>query len=179
MAASGQRLSDYLWKTIQGSVPIACVDVLPYRMLPDGTAQLGLILRHTPSQGERWCIVGGRLLLDESVSDAVHRELADAFVGGLDLVSTELPAPLVVEFFRNQRSGFPVDTRQHALSLTHVLQVSDHSPQVQGPEARDFRWFTLAELEAGPASELMGFGQEVLLERFAHEIWRQQEQSAS
>lgn len=178
MSASEQRVSDELWHTIQQSVPIACVDIVPYRVLQNGTTQLGLILRETPQQGQRWCIVGGRLLIDEPVSDAVHRELAEAFVGGLALVRPELPTPLIVEFFRDHRPGFPIDTRQHALSLTHVLHVSDSAPQVQGLEALDFRWFSFAELETGPASQLMGFGQEVLLGRFQAEITRQHPQNS-
>ena len=177
MASTSPQLPDNLWQTIQESIPIACVDIVPYRVLADGTAQLGLILRNTPQQGRRWCMTGGRLQLDESVSDALERQLHETFEGGLKHVEP-LPQPIIVEFFREKRPGFPVDQRQHALSLTHLLEVFDDAPVAHGDEAYDFRWFSRAELDAGPASTIMGFGQELLLDRFFAEISRQQSEAA-
>src|SRR5437868_10225007 len=68
------------WKKTQESVPITCVDVLPMRMsgsdpgLCDG---IGLILRDTPHQGQKWCLVGGRLLRNESMTEAVARQIQE------------------------------------------------------------------------------------------------------
>ncbi|MGB3414141.1 MAG: NUDIX hydrolase [Microbacteriaceae bacterium] len=174
MDADNNFLATELWQKIQRSVPIACVDFVPYRLLSDGSVLIGFILRETPDQGQRWSIAGGRLRLDETVGEALVREIESAFVGGLSLVGEAIHPPLVVEFLREKRPGFPVDLRQHALSLTHVLEVSDEEPQVRGAEVLDFRWFTFAEIIAAPATLLLGFGQEVLLDRFAVEITRQQ-----
>jgi len=50
------------WRRVQKILPIACVDVLLLHPTPQTARRveaLGLILRDTPHQGRRWCLVRG------------------------------------------------------------------------------------------------------------------------
>jgi hypothetical protein len=71
-------LSQEVWDRIQNTVPIACVDVLATRKTSNAALEVGLIFRNTPHQGQRWCLIGGRLLRKDSFQTAVLRELSSA-----------------------------------------------------------------------------------------------------
>lgn len=154
-------LDPALWSTIQASVPIFCVDVLPIRSGDGDEIELGLILRDTPDQGPRWCTIGGRLELDESIEDAIRRELTEAVGDGLVPIEERTnPEPLVVQYTRGHASGTTYDLRQHAVSLTYP-QWLDGEPVARGAEAVEFRWWRIGDLDGS----VMGFGQESLLPR--------------
>lgn len=151
------RLGDAEWKFIQRSVPVFCVDILVVRMV-SGRLQPGLILRNTPA-GLRWCLVGGRLLIDETVSAARAREWAAAFDPSFAPGRVWSDTPQLVEYSRRSTPGEPHDPRQHAVSATFTVE-GHGQPRVRGPEAQDFRWFTLDELVHEPP----GFGQMSVIE---------------
>ncbi len=48
-------LSDQAWQAVQQKLPICCVDVLLTKRARSGISAVGLIHRHTPHQGCRWC----------------------------------------------------------------------------------------------------------------------------
>jgi ADP-ribose pyrophosphatase YjhB (NUDIX family) len=138
------------WQRIQDSVPVACVDVLIWRPhMASGGREVGLILRDTPHEGQRWCLVGGRLLLDECLVDAVRRQVWDTLATEPVEVA---PQPLhVAEYARESRQG-PHDPRKHAIGMTWAVQLSG-TPAARG-EGRDFRWFAQEDLP------VLGFGQQ-------------------
>jgi ADP-ribose pyrophosphatase YjhB (NUDIX family) len=102
------RLDPEMWRQVQQLVPITCVDVLPVQLSNGdrGTIQrVGLILRETPHQGERWCLVGGRLLRKESFHEAVTREIRDALgrqaqftLRACEKITSQASAPMRLSF---------------------------------------------------------------------------------
>lgn len=154
---SGGVLNDAQWASVQDLVPIVCVDMLPVRERPSGM-QVGLILRATPHQGRRWCLIGGRVRLDETLIEAAHRHWTDAV--GDSLPFRLLEAPIVVEYAKDALSGRPHDPRKNAIAVTYRAQ-ADGLATARGAEALDFRWFQAAELD----EQVMGFGQEVVVNR--------------
>lgn len=62
------------------SVPMACVDLLPWRSTDAGPEVL-LIRRLDREEKLCWCWVGGRILLDETIQGAIARHL-DETLGG-------------------------------------------------------------------------------------------------
>ena len=68
-------LPESAWRLVQSLVPIACVDIVCIQDAGAVPKTVGLIRRHTPYQGERWGLVGGRILLNESLTQAVERQL--------------------------------------------------------------------------------------------------------
>lgn len=154
-----RHLPAELWRTIQASVPIFCVDVVPLRRGPRGL-ELGLIRRETPSGEQRWCFIGGRLLLDELIEEAVQRELNDAIGTSLRHVEEEAPRPLLVEYRRSGGNHEPVDPRQHAVSSTRFLWMAGEGI-AHGIEALEFRWWPSPDL----SKDIMGFGQHTIIPR--------------
>ena len=137
------------WQQIQATVPVACVDVLVWRRVGGaGQRDVGLILRDTPHQGPRWCLVGGRVLLDESLDAAVRRQLLDTLATGP--VDVDDQPAFVAEYARGTGPG-PHDPRKHAIGMTWAVQLAGTpSPR---HEALDFRWFPESALPE------LGFGQ--------------------
>ena len=150
-----QLLPDAKWKALQLCIPITCVDVLLIREVNKSTFEIGLIYRNTPHQGRRWCLIGGRLFLNEPLRDAVARQVHDAIGKHVRCILPANLQPLfIAEYFSKRVSGSLFDPRKHAIGLTFVVQIQGQT-QPQG-EAIDFRWFTLDQL---PNSKYFGFGQ--------------------
>lgn len=124
---------------MQTHVPVACVDllVLPGPGAP-GWARFGLIRRATPHQGERWCLVGGRVRYGEQLRTAARRHLDEslgpgALVGGIS-------GPLCVcEYLPGVDLTRLHDPRQHAIASVLSCRVG---PDVScAGEAHRFAWF--------------------------------------
>jgi ADP-ribose pyrophosphatase YjhB (NUDIX family) len=145
------------WKRAQQSLPIACVDVVPVRL--DGSGKLvriGLIFRDTPHQGRRWCVVGGRLWRNESVAEAITRQLLETLGTHIAFQIEPDPQPAyVAQYFPVAREVGSLDPRQHALTLNFVIPITGE-PRAGG-EALEFRWFEPSRL---PGPEQFGFGQD-------------------
>jgi ADP-ribose pyrophosphatase YjhB (NUDIX family) len=144
------------WRRIQTVVPILCVDALAVRR---GVAlEAGLILRETPHQGRRWCLLGGRVRRGEVLADALRREWHQAL--GPDYMMGPVDGPTVVEYQPDALPGRPHDPRQHSVSMTYTV-IATEEPRTLGREALDFRWFTVDQVN----SEIVGFGQESVVTR--------------
>ena len=147
------------WRKVQASVPIACVDVLPLRTVGGRLTQLGLILRDTPNQGLRWCLIGGRLLWDESFVEAVRRQVRDALGPVVTARVDDDAHPIyVAQYFTIPRETGSFDPRQHAIGLIFRVML-DGDPEPQG-EALEFRWFQRNTL---PLAHELGFGQDRII----------------
>jgi ADP-ribose pyrophosphatase YjhB (NUDIX family) len=149
------------WRTIQQTVPVCCVDVLVLRFHPGkkSPAAVGLISRHTPHQGVRWCTVGGRLHRNESFPQAVQRQLHETLGTAITFDLRRIDQPLfVAQYFTTRRTIGIVDPRQHTIGLTFALPIAG-DPQPQG-EALSFQWFPPTKL---PSARQFGFGQEKLV----------------
>jgi ADP-ribose pyrophosphatase YjhB (NUDIX family) len=124
-------------------LPIACVDVLVTRRGASGHEELGLIFRETPHQGRRWCLIGGRLLLNEPFSTAIIRHVAESLGREVVCVPSRPVQPLfVAQYFPIQRDGDLFDPRQHAVGLTFLAKIGG-TPRISG-EALAFQWFNPA-----------------------------------
>ncbi len=146
-------LDEHDFALVQRSVPVVCVDVLPWRPGEEGR-ELCLIERETPDEGLRWCLVGGRVRVDERLEDAVRREVRDAL--GLDVQDVPDQPDLVAQYARRSGPG-PHDPRKHAVALTWLLRIQDEP--VPGGEALAARWFPERALPE------MGFGQHLVAGR--------------
>lgn len=153
-------LDEEQWESVQSSVPIACVDVLCLRSRTLPPPEVGLILRDTPDGDQAWGLIGGRVLLDEPLSDALERHIRSAL--GPDVVPDLPPAsqPLwLAEYRPTGGDGFLIDPRKHAIGITYAVAI-DGEPHPQG-EAHDFRWFAVDEL---PEADETAFGQRAVVD---------------
>jgi len=152
-------LSEEVWDEIQNTLPIACVDVLATRKTSNTAFEVGLIFRNTPHQGQRWCLIGGRLLRKDTFQSAVVRELSSALGPLVHCVVPPFPQPIfVAEYFPDRQQGKLLDPRRHAVGLTFAIDI-DGTPRPEG-EALDFQWFSPNSL---PPEGSFGFDQHLVV----------------
>ena len=152
-----QWLDSLKWSEIQELIPITCVDILPLRLLLGDSNTIeaaGLIFRETPHQGNRWCLIGGRLGRNESFKEAVSREIYDTLGNELHYtVNEDVQPDFVAEYFSVHRDNKCFD--QHAIGLTFCIpMIGEIHPQ---GEAISFRWFKINQL---PTPNEFGFQQD-------------------
>ena len=159
-------LSPEEYKRVQETVPIVCVDIVPLRRKGGTPESIGLILRDTPSQGRRWCLVGGRVLRDETLTDAVARHLrhtlGDRIRFGLDPDAQPI---YVAQYFTSRTPPGLIDPRQHSVAMTYCIDI-EGPVKAQG-EAHEFNWFDPQRL---PAPAEFGFEQDRVLDECLRRI---------
>jgi ADP-ribose pyrophosphatase YjhB (NUDIX family) len=137
-------LPEDLWATVQASVPIPCVDVVPVRGTGDAL-QVGLIRRRYADAGEPvWCHLGGRVRHGETTDEALARHVRETLVQAhVDVGPDPQPHHVVQWFPPDVRTGdrYGRDPRKHALSLCWALPLGDHVRVRDGGEGTALHWF--------------------------------------
>ena len=144
-------LDDATWGAVQRTVPITCVDLLPFRA---GGAEVALVLRATPFGPEpRWCHMGGRVRYGETVRAALLRHLHET-VSGAEVALPADPQPdYVMQWFADPvdpgRDGvaYGWDPRRHAVALCFAVELTGEPVPVPGGEALRFGWFETDALD--------------------------------
>ena len=159
VVGAGRRLlPDQDYQFIRARVPILCVDVL---LSPkDDPQRVGLIYRMTHDGGEGWCLIGGRVLRNERLIDAVTRHVRATLGEGVTVDRSTLGLRTIAEYFSEPFEGELYDPRKHAVALTYTA-FCDGEPRPMG-EAQEFRWFEISEL----SGLSFGFGQGKVISRF-------------
>jgi ADP-ribose pyrophosphatase YjhB (NUDIX family) len=152
-------LGDADWAMVRRSVPIACVDIFAWSG-EKTVDRVGLIFRDTPMGRPGWCLVGGRLMFEETLAEGITRQLRETLGDAIRFSVEAEPTPIyVAQYFPRRRDAGLIDPRQHALGMVFAVKVRGEV-RAQG-EARNFRWF---EVEKLPRSEAFGFGQRAVVE---------------
>jgi ADP-ribose pyrophosphatase YjhB (NUDIX family) len=149
--AGDQWIPEDEYQLICSRVPILCVDLLP---IIDGTDRFGLIERDTPTGGRGLNLVGGGVLLDEPLLDAVKRHVGATLgkTAVLDVDSIFLIG--VYQYYKKARPGKLHDPRKNAVSITYAGIIGgDINP---AGEAYAFHEY---DLYAPPPLTDFGFGQ--------------------
>lgn len=136
-----------VYRLIEQSMPITCVDFVVVRERAH-ERQLGLILRDSP-HGRVWCHLGGRVQRGETIAAAIRRHSRETV--GVEPLLPLNPQPLYVyEWFPSDLAptdgtAFGDDPRKHAIGLSYVIDLGDHTPHPQN-EAIDFAYFSPHDL---------------------------------
>jgi ADP-ribose pyrophosphatase YjhB (NUDIX family) len=158
IVGAGSRLLPHQdYEFIKARVPILCVDVL---LSPkDDPQRVGLIRRTTYNGGDGWCLVGGRVLRNERLTDAVTRHVLATLGEGVTVDRSTLEFQTIAEYFSEPLGDELYDPRKHAVALTYTA-FCDGEPKPLG-EAEEFGWFEVGELP----SLNFGFGQDKVVSR--------------
>lgn len=130
---------------VRDRVPMVYVDAVPVRVDHLGRIQrIGLLLRAMPDGTISRAIVSGRVLLGETVRDALWRHLTKDLGPDCDPQLPPAPSPFTVaEYFPDpERTGFH-DPRQHAVSLAYVVPCNGECAPAE--DALDFSWLSVEE----------------------------------
>jgi ADP-ribose pyrophosphatase YjhB (NUDIX family) len=140
------------YQFICARVPIVCVDLLPIFR-----GHYGLIKRNTYSGMTGLSLVGGGVLLDEPLVDALQRHVYATLGPDAALMLATLRQVGVYQYFRQKREGQLHDPRKNAVSITYVGQVE--GTLAPSGEALDLRLFSFGER---PDLDAFGFGQGIV-----------------
>jgi ADP-ribose pyrophosphatase YjhB (NUDIX family) len=164
-----------VFQQLRRRVPIACVDVLPLRKRSNKNSEIGLIYRDTPHQGRRWCLIGGRIYLNESFPCALSRHIHETLGTAIQWIAEEPIHPLyVAEYFSVPVRGALYDPRQHAIAFTLAVEI--RGPIEVAGEALDFKWFSRKHL---PTARSFGFGQDKVVEECLRRLAEQRTRKRS
>lgn len=150
---------------VRAQVPIVYVEAVPVRVDHLGRVErVGMLLRAQPDGTVSRSVVSGRVLIDETLREALWRHLTKDL--GPD-ASPRLPAGVapftVTEYFPDPtRSGFH-DPRQHAVALAYVVPVDGEC--VAPASALDLAWLSPAEAMSDDIADEMGDGHARLVRR--------------
>lgn len=152
------------WRQIEGLVPIVCVDVLPWRVRPDGGREFVLIERvDDTGENHRYNLVGGRVLVDETLGGALARHLTETLGPDASWTFDDVGFPPCVEqYLRTPHDGYGYDPRHHAIALSYTFEVTGELEA--GGEASGLGFF--AE-DALPGPSAIGFQQADVIYRLA------------
>ena len=146
-------------------LPIAYVDIVPVRTDVDGTiAEVGLLLRASGSGHIVRAIVSGRVLIHETIREAVARNV-EKDLGPMALPRIPVsPVPFTVaEYFPTPGLTPFSDPRQHAISLAYIVPVDgETAPQ---EDALELTWFDVPDLLSSGVLEEMDGGHDVIVRR--------------
>lgn len=143
------------WQFVKASVPIACVDIVVTHEHVDSGTSVALIQRKYRDGSSKWCHIGGRIGIDETMRLAAIRHLVatvDLPPGREAILNSTFPnAPVsYFEFYRDDEQLDPhsgLDPDKHAVSWCYRYEWPwDDVPRATGPEALDINWFSASQL---------------------------------
>jgi ADP-ribose pyrophosphatase YjhB (NUDIX family) len=157
---------------VRERVPLVYVEAVPVRVDHLGrVTHVGLLLRARPDGTVSRAVVSGRVLLGETVREALWRHLAKDLGADAEPQLPSSPVPFTVaEYFPDpRRTGFH-DPRQHAVALCYVVPVDGECVPAQ--DALDFRWLTVDDALSAPVAAEMSGGHDRLVRLAAAHVQR-------
>ncbi|UYG15844.1 NUDIX hydrolase family protein [Brachybacterium huguangmaarense] len=146
-------------------LPIPYVDIVPVRTDVDGSiVAVGLLLRASGAGRIVRAIVSGRVLIHESIREAITRHV-EKDLGTMALPRVPVsPVPFTVaEYFPTPGQSPFTDARQHAISLAYIVPVDGEcAPQ---EDALELTWFEVDELLGSEVLDEMEGGHDVIVRR--------------
>ncbi|MCL6423888.1 NUDIX hydrolase family protein [Brachybacterium sp. JHP9] len=150
---------------LRRQLPIPYIDVVPVRTDPDGAIrQVGLLLRASGEGRIVRAIVSGRVLVHETLRDAIGRHV-EKDLGPLAMPRIPVsPVPFTVaEYFPTPGVSLFTDPRQHAISLAYIVPI--HGEAAPQEDALELTWFDAAELAGSAVLGELEHGQDVIVRR--------------
>lgn len=132
---------------VRSQVPIPYVEVVPVRVDDFGRiTSVATLLRVAPSTEFNRTLVTGRILLHESIREAIARNVGkDLGDMALPLIPASVQPFKVAEFFPTRGLSEFHDSRQHAIALCYVVPIAgDCKPQ---DDALDLEWNIPAKMD--------------------------------
>ncbi|WOO93548.1 DUF4916 domain-containing protein [Helcobacillus massiliensis] len=151
---------------LRSRLPILYVDIIPVRQDASGAiTEVGLLLRADGGGHIVRSIVSGRVLVRETLRDAIMRHV-EKDLGSMSFpkIPTSITPMTVAEYFPTDGPDVLFhNPRQHAVSMVYVVPVEGEcEPQ---EDALELSWFSVAELREGRVLEDLEKGHRILVQR--------------
>lgn len=76
-------LSSKEYELVNNSVPIVCIDIIPL-IYSNNSVKLGAIIRATGSESGKVALIGGRIIKNESITEAISRHIQKKILAALN-----------------------------------------------------------------------------------------------
>ncbi len=134
------RIPDELFSAIQDVIPIVCIDLGIFRRVDNQLQTLLIKRRIYPSEGS-WCLLGGRILKNEYIRDAIERQAKRELGVSLEILKP-WDAHHPVKVFDEPTN----DPQKHAIVMMYPAVIADGELNIDGPEFSEMQWFDVAQL---------------------------------
>ena len=163
--AEGASFGPERMTVLRRLIPIPYVDVVSVRTDVDGSVtDVGLLLRASSSGRIVRTIVSGRVLVHETLREAIARHI-DKDLGPMAMPRIPAaPTPCTVaECFPPPGQSLCTDARQHAISLAYLVPI-DGEPAPQ-EDALALAWTPMDELLGSSVLDEMEGGHDIIVRR--------------
>lgn len=136
------NLPEELYLNLVNNMPIVCVDIIPIRK-KGNLWQLGVIKRATGKESGKLAILGGRVALNETITEAIERHLVQDL--SLDQFkyfkgNSDSKPFFVQQYFKGTKSinQYGFDPSKHSITPTYLITINKNP--VPKREASEFKW---------------------------------------
>lgn len=138
-----QRKSTWLneqeYQLITKKTPIPTVNLVIVRQNAN-CWEILLLVRKTGYAKGSWCIIGGRIRMDESLKQAIDRHARDLGVKVKIISPFESNFPCFIDDRNTQ------DETKHPISMVYPARIVSGKVRNEGEEYRGFEWFPIDKL---------------------------------
>lgn len=99
-----------------------------------------LLVRKTGYAKGRWCMIGGRVRIDESLKQAINRQASDLKVKVKIISPFNLNFPAFIDDRNTQ------DKTKHPISLVYPAVITSGKVREEGEEYKGYKWFPINKL---------------------------------
>lgn len=132
-------LSDREYELITKKTPIPTVNLVIIRQNMNRWEVLLLIRKIGYGSGS-WCIIGGRVRMDESIKQAINRHARDLGVKVKIISPFERNFPCFIDDRNTQ------DETKHPISMVYPVKIVSGKIRDEGMEYKGYKWFLINKL---------------------------------
>lgn len=130
-----------LFELIQRSIPIACVDLIVLRKKKKSGLEVLLAKRKIPPEIGKWILIGGRVMIGETLKRAIQRQARRELSVAVHILSPwNYNNP--IRIFDDPK----FDPQKHAIALAYPVILKEGAVRMSGPEFNEMRWFDTKKL---------------------------------
>lgn len=145
-------MSNSEYDLVTKKTPIPTVNLIFFRK-NKGNWETLLLRRKTGYAKGRWCVIGGRVRIKESLKAAIARHAKDLAVKVEILSPFESTYPAFIDDRNTQ------DKTKHPISLVFPVKIISGEVRNEGEEYKGYHWFSISELPK------IAYGQKLQIEK--------------
>ena len=132
-------LNDQEYQLVTKKTPIPTVNLVIIRQNMNRWEIL-LLIRKTGYASGRWCIIGGRVRIDESLKQAINRHARDLAVKIKIISPFEPNFPAFIDDRNTQ------DETKYPISMIYPAKIVSGKIREEGMEYKGYKWFPVDKL---------------------------------
>lgn len=132
-------LNEQEYQLITKKIPIPTVNLVIIRQNMNRWEIL-LLVRKTGYASGRWCMIGGRVRIEETLEQAIDRHARDLKVKVKIISPFESNFPVFIDDRNTQ------DETKHPISMIYPVKIVSGQVRDEGEEYKGYKWFPIDKL---------------------------------